>query len=205
MAKVAFLVASDFEDSEMRNPYEAIKEAGHETVIIGIEKGAVCEGKHQSVAYTTELAAAEANAAEFDAVIIPGGSAPEALRVDEGVVQFVKELNQDSKVVAGICHGPQVMISADILEGKTLTCYIGIRDDIINGGGKLHRPRSRRQRKHYHFQNPKRRTGVHQRNFSQVELTIREGAGSRTDRLVQEPALYFRDSTNYIEEIFKKG
>jgi protease I len=134
MAKVAFLVASDFEDSEMKNPYEAIKEAGHETVVIGTKKGIVCEGKKKTVSYTTELAAVEANADEFDAVVIPGGSAPEELRVNDGVVKFVKELDVRGKVVAGICHGPQVMISANILEGKTLTCYIGIRDDVINSG-----------------------------------------------------------------------
>ncbi|OLS35403.1 type 1 glutamine amidotransferase domain-containing protein [Bacillus sp. MRMR6] len=134
MAKVAFLVASDFEDSELKNPYEAIKEAGHEAVIVGTEKGILCEGKQKTVTYTTELAASEANAADFDAVVIPGGSAPEELRVNEGVVSFVKDLNQNSKVVAGICHGPQVMISADILAGKTLTCYIGIRDDVMNSG-----------------------------------------------------------------------
>ncbi len=136
MAKVAFLLASDFEDSEMINPYEAIKEAGHETVIIGTEKGVLCEGKKKTVAYTTDLAAAEAKAADFDATVIPGGSAPEELRVNEDVVRFVKELDQHSKVVAGICHGPQVMISANILAGKKLTCYIGIRDDVINGGAE---------------------------------------------------------------------
>lgn len=136
MAKVAFLLASDFEDSEMKNPYEAIKEAGHEAVIIGMDKGVVCEGKKKTVSYTTELSAAEANSTKFDAVIIPGGSAPETLRVNEDVVKFVKELDNNSKVVAGICHGPQVMISADILAGKTLTCYVGIRDDVINSGAK---------------------------------------------------------------------
>lgn len=134
MAKVAFLLASGFEDSEMKNPYEAVKEAGHETVIIGVEKGIDCVGKKNTVTYTTELVAADANAADYDAVIIPGGSAPEALRVNDGVVQFVQGLHRDSKVIAGICHGPQVMISAKILDGKTLTSYIGIRDDVTNSG-----------------------------------------------------------------------
>lgn len=136
MAKVAFLLAPDFEDSEMKNPYETIKEAGHETVIIGNAKGVVCNGKKNTVSYETELAAGEANANEFDAVIIPGGSAPEELRVNEATVAFIKELNNRSKVIAGICHGPQVMISADILKGKKLTCYIGIRDDVINSGAR---------------------------------------------------------------------
>ncbi|MED3571100.1 type 1 glutamine amidotransferase domain-containing protein [Cytobacillus praedii] len=134
MAKVAFLLAPDFEDSEMKNPYEEMKRAGHDTVIIGNESGVKCTGKKRTVSYVTEVAASEVNADELDAIIIPGGSAPEELRVNQDTVQLVKRLNDRSKVIAGICHGPQVMISADILNGKESTCYIGIRDDVINSG-----------------------------------------------------------------------
>lgn len=138
MAKVAFLLASGFEDSEMKSPYEAVKEAGHETVIIGLEKGARCDGKKGTISYTADLGASEANANDFDAVIIPGGGAPEALRVNDDVVRFVKEINQDDKLIAGICHGPQVMISADVLKGKEATCFIGIRDDVKLAGAAYH-------------------------------------------------------------------
>ncbi|WP_096549669.1 type 1 glutamine amidotransferase domain-containing protein [Ureibacillus thermosphaericus] len=134
MAKVAFLLASNFEDSEMKNPYEAIKEAGHQAVIIGLEKGAECKGKKGTVSYTAEISAKDAKADEFDAVVIPGGSSPEALRVNDDIVRFVKEANEQGKLIAGICHGPQVMISADILKGKAATCYIGIRDDVKLAG-----------------------------------------------------------------------
>ncbi|MDQ0257342.1 protease I [Evansella vedderi] len=137
MAKVAFLLANGYEDSEMKNPYEAVLEAGHEATIIGLEKDVVCQGKQQTVSYTVELAASEANGADFDAVIIPGGSAPEALRVNEEVVRFVKELNDQNKVIGGICHGPQVMISADVLKGKTATSFVGVRDDVINAGANF--------------------------------------------------------------------
>lgn len=136
MAKVAFLLASGFEDSEMKNPYEAVKEAGHETVVLGNEKGETCEGKKKTISYVTDEAAEHADPNEFDAVVIPGGSAPEALRIHEGPVEFVKKMNDQSKLVAAICHGAQVMISADILEGKELTCFAGIRDDVKNSGGK---------------------------------------------------------------------
>lgn len=134
MAKVAFLLASNFEDSEMKNPYEAIKEAGHQAVIVGLEKGAECKGKKGTVSYTAEIGAEDAKADEFDAVVIPGGSSPEALRVNDDIVRFVKEANEQGKLIAGICHGPQVMISADILKGKAATCYIGIRDDVKLAG-----------------------------------------------------------------------
>ncbi|WP_342429614.1 type 1 glutamine amidotransferase domain-containing protein [Neobacillus sp. FSL H8-0543] len=136
MTKVAFLLANDYEDSEMKNPYDSIVEAGYETVIIGLEKGIECKGKKETVSYLTDLAVADADASDFDAVIIPGGSAPEELRVNEDVIKFVKELNNKSAVIAGICHGPQVMISADILRGHEVTCYQGIRDDVKNGGAK---------------------------------------------------------------------
>ena len=134
MAKVAFLLASNFEDSEMKNPYEAVKKAGHEVVIVGLEKGAECKGKKGTVTYTAEIGASEVKADDFDAVVIPGGSSPEALRVNDDVVRFVKEVNEQGKLIAGICHGPQVMISADILKGKAATCYIGIRDDVKLAG-----------------------------------------------------------------------
>lgn len=134
MAKVAFLLANHFEDSEMKNPYEEIKKAGHEAVIIGTEKGVECKGKKGTVSYVTELAAKDVDASEFDAVVIPGGSAPEAIRLDEDMVRIVKEVNEKSKVIAGIRHGPQVMISADILKGHTVTSFAGIRDDVKNAG-----------------------------------------------------------------------
>ncbi|WP_226036094.1 type 1 glutamine amidotransferase domain-containing protein [Aquibacillus saliphilus] len=137
MAKVAFLVAPDFEDSEMKNPYERIREAGHDTVIIGNKKGVECRGKKGTVVYETELSTAEANPNDYDAVVIPGGSAPEELRVNDDTVNFVKKLNNHSKLIAGICHGPQVMISAKILDGKEVTCFKGIRDDVINGGASF--------------------------------------------------------------------
>ncbi|OUM93047.1 type 1 glutamine amidotransferase domain-containing protein [Caldibacillus debilis] len=134
MAKVAFLLANNFEDSEMKNPYEAVKNAGHEAVIIGLEKGAEYSGKKGTVSYRADLGASEAKADEFDAVVIPGGSAPEALRVNDDIVRFVKDMDRQGKLIAGICHGPQVMISADVLKGKAATCYIGIRDDVKLAG-----------------------------------------------------------------------
>lgn len=136
MAKVAFLLASDFEDSEMINPYEEIKKAGHEVVIVGNENNELCEGKQKTVSYYTDMSSAEALKHDFDAVVIPGGTAPEALRVNKDTVNFIKDLNDKSKVIAGICHGPQVMISADIIRDKTLTCFVGISDDVINSGAK---------------------------------------------------------------------
>jgi|SRR5690625_203722 len=135
MAKVCFLLDNHYEDSEMTSPYEAVKEAGHEAVIVGIEQGVELKGK-KGASYQSDMSIDKVDASDYDAVIIPGGSAPEALRVNDAMVQFVKDADSQGKVIAGICHGPQVMISADILNDKQLTCYVGIRDDVKNAGGQ---------------------------------------------------------------------
>ncbi|WP_068672208.1 type 1 glutamine amidotransferase domain-containing protein [Oceanobacillus sp. Castelsardo] len=136
MANVCFLLADGYEDSEMKNPYDAMNEAGHKTVVVGLVKGAELKGKKGAV-YTSDLSISEVKADEYDAVIIPGGSAPEALRVNDKVVEFVKQANEQGKVIAGICHGPQVMISASILNGVKATSFIGIRDDLKNAGSNF--------------------------------------------------------------------
>ncbi|MDL4843089.1 type 1 glutamine amidotransferase domain-containing protein [Aquibacillus rhizosphaerae] len=133
MADVAFLLADQFEDSEMDNPYKALEEAGHTITIIGLENGEALIGKHGST-YITDFAASEAKGTSFDAVIIPGGGAPETLRVNDDVIRLVTEVNEQKKLIAGICHGPQVMISADILKDRNATCFVGIRDDIKLAG-----------------------------------------------------------------------
>ncbi|MFD1851056.1 type 1 glutamine amidotransferase domain-containing protein [Oceanobacillus bengalensis] len=134
MANVCFLLADGYEDSEMKNPYEAMNEAGHNTVIVGLEKGVELKGKKGTVSYVSDISINEVSVSEYNAVIIPGGSAPEALRVNDEVIDFVKQANEKGKVIAGICHGPQVMISAGILKGKNSTSFIGIRDDVKNAG-----------------------------------------------------------------------
>ncbi|WP_456276539.1 DJ-1/PfpI family protein [Bacillus sp. AK128] len=94
--------------------------------------------KKSTVSYTVELAASEAGD-DFDGVVIPGGSAPEGLRVNEDVVRFVKEPNEKGSLISVICHGPQIMISSDVLKGKATACYIGIRDDVKLAGAELQR------------------------------------------------------------------
>jgi len=136
MAKVGFLLADTFHDTEMKNPYEAIKEAGHETVIIGEKTGVDITAKQGTISYQADVAADQISAADLDAIVIPGGSAPEKLRINEHMVRLVKEMNEQGKLIAGICHGPQVMISADILRNRKATCFIGIRDDIKNAGAE---------------------------------------------------------------------
>ena len=134
MSKVAFLLADQFEDSEMQVPYEEVKKAGHEADIIGLEKGKEVKGKQGKASYKIEKAIADVQAGEYDAVVIPGGSSPENLRLDSHILQFVKDADQSGKPIAAICHGPQILASAGLLEGRTLTSYPPLQDDMVNAG-----------------------------------------------------------------------
>ncbi|MFD2615079.1 type 1 glutamine amidotransferase domain-containing protein [Paenibacillus gansuensis] len=137
MKKVAFLVADGFEDSEMQNPYEAMTKAGHEAVIISLERDAELKGKKGTVTYTSHLSASQAKASDYAAVIIPGGSSPEKLRGDTAIQNFVKEADRAGTPISAICHGPQVLASAGLLRDRTLTGYSGIQDEIRQAGGSF--------------------------------------------------------------------
>jgi len=135
LKKVAFLLADGYEDSEMKNPYEAIVENGDEPVIISLKKGDELKGKKGTITYTSHLAASEANVADYEAVIIPGGQSPSKLRDDPAVIDFVRQAHEKGIPIAAICHGPQVLAKAGVLRGKTLTGYSGIQDEIKQAGG----------------------------------------------------------------------
>lgn len=134
--KVAFLLADGYEDSEMMNPYDAMTKNGHDAVIISLEKEAELVGK-KGMKYTSHLSAAEANAKDYDAVIIPGGSSPAKLRENEDVLTFIKDAHAAGVTISAICHGPQLLVSAGVLEGRTLTGYAGIEQEIVQAGGRF--------------------------------------------------------------------
>lgn len=137
MSKVAFLLANGFEDSEMKVPYDEVIKAGHQADIIGLKKGEALEGKKGNESYTAEKAISEVNAGDYDAVVIPGGSSPENLRLDPDILSFVTEINSAGKPIAAICHGPQILMSADLLQGRTITSYPPLKDDVINAGAEF--------------------------------------------------------------------
>ncbi|ANY72350.1 type 1 glutamine amidotransferase domain-containing protein [Paenibacillus ihbetae] len=137
MSKVAFLLADQFEDSEMKTPYDAVKEAGHEAEIIGLKQGQEVKGKQGKASYTTDKAIADAKIEDYDAVVIPGGSSPENLRLDSHILQFVTAADRAGKPIAAICHGPQILASADLLKGRTITSYPPLQDDMVNAGAQF--------------------------------------------------------------------
>ncbi|MFB5678732.1 type 1 glutamine amidotransferase domain-containing protein [Paenibacillus terreus] len=137
MSKVAFLLANEFEDSEMQVPYDEVKKAGHEADIIGLRQGETLTGKKGKAKYTADIAIADAKAGDYDAVVIPGGSSPENLRLDAHILKFVTEMNAAKKPVAAICHGPQILISAKLLQGRKITSYPPLKDDMVNAGANF--------------------------------------------------------------------
>jgi protease I len=137
MAKVAFLLGQQFEDSEMSVPYEAVKDNGHEAVIVGLKAGETLKGKQGEASYTSDKAIGEVQPDQFDAVVIPGGSSPEHIRLDAGMKSFVKGMMSANKTIAAICHGPQLLISADLLKGRTITSVPVLQDDMRNAGANF--------------------------------------------------------------------
>ncbi|MEZ4372896.1 MAG: type 1 glutamine amidotransferase domain-containing protein [Polyangiaceae bacterium] len=134
MAKVAVVLASEFEDSELTHPAVALDEAGHEVVVIGTQEGAVLTGKQGEAKVTVRGTPKSHAAADFDALLIPGGYSPDHLRTEPEMVEFVKHFVEQQKLVAAICHGPQLLIEADVVRGKRLTSWPSVRQDLENAG-----------------------------------------------------------------------
>lgn len=134
MAKVAFIVDEMFEDSELTVPYERVKEAGHEPVIVGLEPGKDLEGKRGEAKVTTEVAAADVSPEDFDALVIPGGYSPDKIRSDQAMVQLTRSTAAAGKPVAAICHAGWMLAEADLVRGKTVTSWPSIKTDLINAG-----------------------------------------------------------------------
>lgn len=132
--KVAILIENDVEDAEFQVPYNALKQAGLEVVVLGSRTNENYQGKRGKLSISADGTTTEAVASEFDAVVIPGGMAPDKMRRNPSTVSFVKEAMQQGKLVAAVCHGPQVLIEGDLLKGKQATGFVAIRKDMINAG-----------------------------------------------------------------------
>ena len=132
--RVAVLVEDDFEDSEVTGPVEALKAAGLDVVLVGPLLGTTHKGR-KGAAVVSELAAGKARARDFDAVVIPGGYAPDKMRMRHAMVDLVRDMVAAGKPVAAICHGPQLLISVNALRGRTVTCWPSIAIDVKNAGG----------------------------------------------------------------------
>ena len=136
MAKIAVLIDRLFEDKEYSQPAEQFRKAGHELTLLGPEAGIEIVGKRNQDSAGLDRKVDDADPKEFDALFIPGGYAPDRLRVLDSAVSFVKEFVQADKPVFMICHGPQLLITADVLRDRTVTGWKSIRKDLENAGAE---------------------------------------------------------------------
>jgi protease I len=131
--RVAVLVEQKYEELEVWYPVYRLREAGYEVVLVGPEAGTVYPSKLGYPA-KADAAASDVSAAEFAAVVIPGGFAPDYIRRSEPMLKLVRDLLAERKPVAAVCHGPWVLCSTAGLRGRTATCFHSIRDDVVNAG-----------------------------------------------------------------------
>lgn len=131
--RVAMVIAPNFEDVEATDPKSHLESLGAAVTLIGVETGEVKGKKGATLSVDTTFD--QVSPDEFDMLVIPGGGAPENLRIHDGAVEFTKRFVESGKPVGAICHGAQLLISARVLKGRRVTCVNKIRDDVTNAGG----------------------------------------------------------------------
>ena len=137
---IAFLVASEgIERVELTDPWKAVSDAGATPVLLSPEEGEVQTFNHLDKAEKrpVDKTVSSASVDDYDALVLPGGVAnPDALRMDQDAVAFVRDFVQSGKVVAAICHAPWTLVEADVVRGKQLTSWPSLQTDIRNAGGE---------------------------------------------------------------------
>jgi protease I len=135
--RIACLLDTDFEDSEFRKPYEAFTAAGHTVVVIGLQADAKLTGKQGREVTRSERGITGVAPDEFDALFLPGGYSPDHLRADQRMVDFVRAFFDRERPVFAVCHGPQLLITAGVVEGRTMTAWKTVQVDLRAAGAKV--------------------------------------------------------------------
>lgn len=130
--KILAFVADNFEDCELIYPYYRVQEDGHEVTLVGLEKTTYRGKKGDSL--TADKTYDEVDMKDYDGLIIAGGFMPDRIRTHEGAVRITRDAVLQNKPVAAICHGPSMLVEADILQGRKVTAVENIKTDLINAG-----------------------------------------------------------------------
>lgn len=130
--RVAMVLARNFEDVEATDPKEYLERHGATVTVIGLDDNPI-EGKKGAV-LQPDTTFEQVSVGDYDALVIPGGGSPEQLRINDAAVAFTRDFVASGKLVASICHGPQLLISAGVVRGKRMTSVATIRDDVKNAG-----------------------------------------------------------------------
>jgi protease I len=138
--RIAFLATEGVEQVELTEPWKAVEAAGGTPKLISLEDGDVQGFNHLDKAdtFSVDETVAGADAAAYDALVLPGGVAnPDALRMDDDAVAFVRAFFEQSKPVAAICHAPWLLIEAEVVEGRKLTSWPSLETDLRNAGAEF--------------------------------------------------------------------
>jgi protease I len=133
--KIVIPVENMFNDLEFWYPFYRLKEAGAEVVVVGSGSAEKYTGK-SGTEIKVDASASDVEASDFDGIVIPGGYAPDIMRRYPEMVSLVRDLHNSGKVVAAICHAGWMLASAEIVEGRTLTSFFSIKDDLVHAGAK---------------------------------------------------------------------
>jgi len=131
--RVVILAEDLYEDLELWYPLLRLQEEGAEVVVVGPGEATEHHGKY-GYPVAVDKPVSEVDAGQFDALVVPGGYAPDRMRRHAGMVALVREMAQSGKIVAAICHGPWMLASAEVVAGKNVTCFFAIKDDLVHAG-----------------------------------------------------------------------
>jgi protease I len=135
MKKALVLVGDGFEDAELLYPYYRLQEEGFDVDVVGTDGGKVFTGKHGYPIKSTK-AANDIHIDDYAVMVVPGGHAPDKWRMDEKFVQIVRQAFEHDLVVAAVCHAAQLLIEAEVVEGRKMTCYQSVKTDLKNAGAQ---------------------------------------------------------------------
>ena len=136
--RIAFLATDGVEQVELTDPWKAVEDAGGTPELVSIKSGKIQGMNHDERAdtFSVDKLIGAVSAEDYDGLVLPGGVAnPDTLRANEEAVDFVRDFFKQQKPVAAICHGPWMLVEADVVEGRTLTSYPSIKTDVRNAGG----------------------------------------------------------------------
>ena len=135
--RIACIVGDGFEERELQVPVDRLRRAGHDVVIVGEHDGATIVGKEGEAKVRVDLGVDEARVDDFDALFIPGGHSPDHLRADDRFVDLVEDFDQAGKPIAAICHGPQLLLTADLVDGRRMTAWQTVQIDLSYAGADV--------------------------------------------------------------------
>src|SRR6267143_4902753 len=135
--KIASVLGPGFEDSEFKDPYDAFRNAGHEVTVVGLEASAELQGSKGKVKATVDRSFKDVKPDQFDALLIPGGGSPDKLRAHDEAVSFVKAFMAAKKPTFAICHGPQLLLTADEYKGHKMTAWKTVLGDLRKAGADV--------------------------------------------------------------------